>query len=137
MDNDQTKIYNYIIPGQAEQITGIINELLQILESVDHNISDIEFRLEIAAREMFANGIEYGCKSPDDQIVVEFWIEKDKIVLIVEDPGEGFNWQESNFEIEPVLDERGRGLKMINKVSDKIEFNEEGNLIKITFLGGK
>lgn len=129
--------YEYIIPGQAEEITGIINELLQVLEKVDHNISDIEFRLEIAAREMLANAIEYGCKDSSDQILIEFYVETDKIDLIVKDPGEGFNWEKLNFEIIPLLDERGRGLKMINKVSDQIDFNNKGNLIKITFLGGK
>lgn len=137
MGEYQAKKYEYIIPGQAEEIAGIINELLQKLEKVDHNISDIEFRLEIAAREMLANAIEYGCKDSSDQVLIEFYVEADKVVLIVEDSGEGFNWQELNYELVPVLDERGRGLKMINKVSDQIEFNNKGNLIKITFLGGK
>lgn len=137
MGEYQVKKYEYIIPGQAEEITGIINELLQKLEKVDHNISDIEFRLEITAREMLANAIEYGCKDSSDQVLIEFYIEADKVVLIVEDPGEGFDWQELNYELVSVLDERGRGLKMINKVSDQIEFNNKGNLIKITFLGGK
>lgn len=137
MGNDQAKKYNYVIQGQAEQITKIINELLKRLNQVDINIPDIKFRLEIAAREMLANAIEYGCQVTEDQIAVQFEIIKNKIVLIVEDPGEGFDWKNHNFKIEPVLDERGRGLKMINEVSDKIEFNNKGNLIKVTFLGGE
>ncbi|MFW5795038.1 MAG: ATP-binding protein [Bacillota bacterium] len=101
------------------------------------NILDLEFRLEIAVRKMLANAIEYGCQVTEDQITVQFDIAKNKIALIVGDPGEGFDWENHNFKIEPVLDERGRGLKMINEVSDKIEFNNKDNLIKITFLGGK
>lgn len=129
--------FEYQLPAQADKITELIQKLMKCLNNFNHNIPDVEFRMEIAAREMLANAIEYGCKSTIDQILIKLYLEKDKIFLIVKDPGEGFNWQECNFEIQPVLNERGRGLKMINEVADEIEFNTKGNLIKITFLGGK
>ncbi|MBF8437333.1 ATP-binding protein [Halanaerobiaceae bacterium Z-7014] len=140
MDNaadNLIKKYNFTLTAQANKINEIINELLKVVNNTDHSIPDIEFRLEIAAREILANAIEYGCKDHNDEIEILFSIEQNKIVLSVIDPGEGFNWQERSFEIVPVLDERGRGLKMINKVSDEMDFNDKGNQIKITFLGGK
>lgn len=137
MENNKIKEYEYIMPGQANKITEIINKLVDLTIETDHNVPDIDFRLEIAAREMLANAIEYGCKDHNDEIEILFSIEQNKIELSVKDPGEGFNWQEHSFEIVPVLDERGRGLKMINKVSDEMDFNDKGNQIKITFLGGK
>lgn len=128
--------YNYKIPAQASKITDIIKELICCIRKFDHKISDLEFRFEIAAREMLANAIEHGCDSKDDDVIIVLNLKYEEISLTVKDPGDGFHWQDYNYEIEPVLDERGRGLKMIKQVSDDIVFNHKGNIIKITFNGG-
>ena len=129
------------IKCSADEISPLLEEVFLELDNSVENSSEIMFRLELAAREMLANAIEHGCalafrdveNSKDLRIKIELIINLEKLVFTVEDPGPGFDWE--NFELDemPKFEEKGRGLKMINQVSDQIRFNQAGNKIAAVF----
>ena len=62
-------------------------------------------------------------------------IEKEKIVFTVSDEGEGFDFTQLP---DPTLPEniekpQGRGIFLMNHLSDGVVFEEPGNKVKITF----
>ncbi|MFP4021604.1 MAG: ATP-binding protein, partial [Halanaerobium sp.] len=132
--------YKFNISPCADEIGGLLKKVLAKIKNKGENSSELEFKVELSLREMLANAIEHGCKkrSDDDltedlEIIIMLKIYADKISIQVQDPGSGFNWKDHNFKMGSNFEAKGRGLKMINKVADKIEFNQQGNIITVFF----
>jgi serine/threonine-protein kinase RsbW len=67
------------------------------------------------------------------RIRIGLFIGAEELIFKVEDPGPGFDWENYDLDKMPKFAEKGRGLKMINQVSDQIKFNQAGNKITACF----
>lgn len=134
---------SYQIEAEAEKITPLLEEVFAQLKTalpVEY-FAELEFDLEIAAREMLANAIEHGCSLAAAQnkvleeypVKIKLKLNAEELLFEVKDPGPGFEWENYDLKTMPEFSEKGRGLKMINNVADKIKFNQAGNLIKAYF----
>ena len=93
-------------------------------------------KILIATLEAVNNAIIHGNKSNKLKYVkIEFLLEKNKIEIKVEDEGPGFKPDEVPDPTKPENIEaiNGRGIFLMNKLADKIEFNKKGNCVKMTF----
>lgn len=73
----------------------------------------------------------------DRKVRVYLWVEPpSKVVLTIEDEGKGFDYNKILAKITPddIYQAFGRGLVMLDKVADNLNFNEKGNRITMTFL---
>lgn len=140
MQNSKLK-KDFKIECRADEISPLLEKVFSELEKSVENSSDIMFKLELAAREMLANAIEHGCAlaAENDEnldnlrIKIGLIISADELFFKVEDPGPGFDWKNYDLNKMPKFEEKGRGLKMINQVSDQIKFNSTGNKITAVF----
>ncbi len=136
---DLERKFLYKINCRAAQIAGLLNKIFTQIKQEIEESSEVEFKLEMAAREMLANAIEHGCSlaaenkeaNDDLKIEVELKLKKESLSFQVKDPGPGFDWESYDLTTMPRFEEKGRGLKMINKVADKMVFNQQGNIITI------
>ena len=132
---------NFKIGCRAAEISSLLVEVFSELDKLLNDAAEIKFMLELAAREMLANAIEHGCAlaaennagSENLKIKIKLLLETDELTFEVEDPGPGFDWENYNLDTMPKFEEKGRGLKMINQVSDQIKFNQAGNKIRACF----
>lgn len=134
------KTHKFNISPNSDKIGDLIKKILIIIGENIEDSSELEFKIELALRETLANAIEHGSKLAAEndldeelEIIIGLKIQPDKILIQVEDPGPGFNWEDCNLKMTPNFEEKGRGLKMINVVADKIEFNQQGNKITVVF----
>jgi len=80
--------------------------------------------------ETVANAMEHGNQlDPNKKVFVEIALTDEYMAAIVEDQGEGFNWQD---KLNDLLDlrgaqDRGRGVLMTNMFCDRFFYNEKGN----------
>ncbi len=118
---------------KSDAISPTIASIKEFIFQVDSAIDDLDFRLEMTAREMLANAVEHGCNDPDKFVDIIIYASKSEVILQVRDPGPGFNWEDIEWDNMPVLSEKGRGLCMIKKAVDRVEFNDPGNEITIYF----
>ncbi|MGM0602081.1 MAG: ATP-binding protein [Bacillota bacterium] len=125
----------FLIGGSTESISEVIENILLLLKEKNLQIEDMDFRIELVLREMIANAVEHGCDKNNDfsQIKIKLEIKKNQISISVKDQGDGFEWQKRDLETLPIFAENGRGLIIINKTADRIEFNDCGNKIKVHF----
>lgn len=94
-----------------------------------------QFRLCTVVAEAVANAMLYGNDGdPARRVSIDVRLTEDTIVIAVADEGAGFN-----HTIIPLptgdaslADTRGRGLFMIHRLSDAVEFNTQGNTIWMT-----
>jgi anti-sigma regulatory factor (Ser/Thr protein kinase) len=93
------------------------------------------FRLCTVVAEAVANAMLYGnAGDPARRVTIEVEVGPDWLVIAVSDEGDGFNHQvvPLPFGEESLEATRGRGLFMIHRLADRVEFNERGNTIWMT-----
>ena len=102
--------------------------------NIDH---DVYGNLLIATLEAANNAITHGNKlNARKQVELVFTVEKDKILLTVKDEGHGFDYNNIPDPTAPENLENmsGRGVFLMSKLSDKIEFEENGSFVRMTFF---
>lgn len=97
-----------------------------------HATQTIRFRLRVVLSEALSNAILRGnCEDCSKSVEVRAELVPDSIRVYVTDEGPGFDPSTIPEPIHPAqLDEaRGRGLFLIRKLVDAVQFNEQGNSI--------
>lgn len=93
---------------------------------------DLNFRVGVT--EALANAVLYGNKSDPRKIVsVEISLDPEKVVIHVADQGNGFDPRSVRDPTEPenLHATGGRGLFLIRKLMDEIEYNDRGNAVRM------
>jgi serine/threonine-protein kinase RsbW len=118
-------------------------ENLRLVESFIDEISeiialkeDIYGNVLIATLEAVNNAIVHGNKKNEDlDVFIEFVNNADGLFLTVKDQGKGFDYKNVPDPTSPENIEKvnGRGIFLMEKLSDKIEFNNQGSEVRLTF----
>jgi anti-sigma regulatory factor (Ser/Thr protein kinase) len=118
-------------------------ENLRLVEKFVDDISeglllheDIYGNVLIATLEAVNNAIVHGNKKNEKlDVDIEFITIKDDLMLIVEDQGKGFDYKNIPDPTSPENIEKinGRGVFLMEKLSDHIEFENNGSKVKLTF----
>lgn len=91
-----------------------------------------EFCLLLGLREALANAILHGAREDTaKEIWLEVTITPEMATIIVEDPGDGFDWREQPLEPPPPDATRGRGLAILRNCFETMRFNARGNRIQL------
>jgi serine/threonine-protein kinase RsbW len=93
---------------------------------------DLNFRVGVT--EALANAVMYGNNNdPRKTVRVEVLLDPERIVIHVADQGNGFDPQSVRDPTHPdnLHATGGRGLFLIRKLMDEIEFNERGNALRM------
>ena len=125
----------------------IITSKTDNLHLVEKLVDDFSARLSIdeelygnlliAALEATNNAITHGNKLDETKDVEISLTKKDeKILLIVKDQGNGFDYKNLPDPTSPenIENMSGRGVFLMSRLSDKIKFENNGSLVKMTFL---
>jgi len=102
--------------------------------NIDH---DVYGNILIAALEAANNAITHGNKlNEKKQVEIIFSKDDEKILLTVKDEGFGFDYQDIPDPTSPENLENmsGRGVFLMSKLSDEIEFEKNGSLVRMTFF---
>lgn len=108
----------------------------KILKSLNHyNVDDKQaFNIKLCAEEAVRNAIVHGNHSDKKlSVKVTYWVDGNNVNIEVEDEGKGFDLNQIP---DPtvggnILKGSGRGVYLIKKLMDSVEFNEAGNKIKL------
>ncbi len=122
-----------LVESIPSAVADVCRQILSKLEYYSFSKEDI-FAVHLALEEAFSNAITHGNKMDSTkQIRINYSLDQEKIGISVEDQGSGF-------EPEGVPDPRfgkklfepdGRGLLLMKAYMDVIEFNEQGNAVRM------
>jgi len=93
-------------------------------------------KILVATLEAVNNAITHGNKANPEKIVdVEIIYEKDQMLVKVTDEGPGFDPSTIPDPTKPenIEELSGRGVFLMSKLADAINFNEKGNSVTMTF----
>ena len=105
--------------------------------STEYNISaDIYGNILIAALEAANNAILHGNKLDESKNVdIQVKIENHKLKIKIDDEGNGFDYKNVPDPTAPenIENVNGRGIFLMEKLSDKIEFSRNGATVELEF----
>ena len=99
-----------------------------------NNLSKEYFnRLYLCVSEAIINAIKHGNRNDlNKKVIIKISCLTHEMEVLIEDEGEGFNRSilQNPTTTENIRKESGRGIFIIENLTDKIEFNEKGNRIQ-------
>jgi len=123
------------IPSLVENIRIIESFIDNAREKFNIN-DDIYGNIMISVTECVSNAIIHGNKGDKRKVVnIELRFLEDQIRFIIEDQGEGFNFQTLKDPTAPehINKPGGRGVFIMKHLSDEVEFEDEGRTTILTF----
>jgi|SRR5579863_1186520 len=128
-----------VIPADVaaiEKVSAAVNELL-----VDKKwpVEEV-MKVELALQEALANAIRHGCRNDAGKLVdCRVTLSAGEVVIVVHDPGPGFDVKgvADPLEVANLFKRGGRGVFLIHRLMDSVEFSDGGRQVKMRKrLGG-
>ncbi len=97
---------------------------------------DIYGNIMIAVTEAVNNAIKHGNSGNKSKIVyLTLYLEESLIKFIVQDEGNGFNYENLQDPTAPGNLEKpgGRGIFLMKHLSDEVEFKKNGSIVELSF----
>jgi serine/threonine-protein kinase RsbW len=123
------------LPSKLENLR-TVEKLIDDVSSENNIGSDIYGNILIAALEAANNAILHGNKLDESkEVKIEISILDQTLTLIVEDQGPGFDFNNIPDPTAPenIENVNGRGVFLMEKLSDKIDFDNNGAKVKLEF----
>jgi serine/threonine-protein kinase RsbW len=119
-------------------VRGLINEMMNCIEKWNRLDEDEYYEFRLVLNELISNGIFHGNKGFCDKnvnVAIEE-VNSTTLDIFIKDEGEGFDYKHicRNYikSDNLKLSEGGRGLMLVKALCSKIQFDGNGNQIKIT-----
>ena len=108
----------------------VISDILKDMNFAE----DIQEQVNLAVIEAGTNAIKHGNKEhPDKRATFQFIVGEEKLTIVIEDEGPGFERQEVADPLDPanLLKSSGRGLFLMEACMDSVTYEAEGRIIKM------
>lgn len=122
--------------GSSINNLSIVENAIDIVTSQAGVNQDNYGKILVSTLEAVNNAIIHGNRSDLNKFVeVEILLKNDIIQITISDEGKGFKPENVPDPTMPQNIEsiNGRGVFLMSKLADKIEFNNKGNSVKLTF----
>ncbi len=121
------------IPSEVALVNETIMQILDTAKLIGFiKNKDLESNLRLVYTEAIVNAIVHGNKSDKSKKVkIDVTISYDKIEVIIEDMGEGFDYEKINNPLDEdnLLKSSGRGIYLIKAIMDEVKFEKNGSKI--------
>ena len=125
------------LDGCIDAIPPFVDETMKIVESMGCAAGK-EREVEVALTEALANAVQHGCKN-DPSKKVEVCVACDearKLLLIIRDPGQGFDPASIPSPVvgQNLFATHGRGVFLINQLVDEVHYEKGGTEIHMKIV---
>ncbi|MGH7577347.1 MAG: ATP-binding protein [Longimicrobiales bacterium] len=129
--------YTLELPNDLQVIERSVEYLMERGGELGFNHDRLRLNLRVGVSEALANAMLYGnCRDPGKRVLLEARLSPAAITIRVTDEGCGFDPDRLDDPTLPANRWRvgGRGIFLIRKLMDRVEFNERGNSIEMMLL---
>jgi serine/threonine-protein kinase RsbW len=115
---------------------GIVENMIDTITKETGINKDNYGKIMVSTMEAVNNAIIHGNKSNEEKSVyIEFLLKNNILKITITDQGNGFTPDKIPDPTKPENIEgiNGRGVFLMKKLADEIEFNKKGNSVKMTF----
>lgn len=129
--------YRLELPNDLQVIERSVDYLMERGGEVGFHPDRLRFNFRVGLTEALANAMLNGNESdPEKRVWLEADLTSDVITIRVTDEGQGFDPLKVADPTLPANRRRvgGRGIFLIRKLMDEVEFNEQGNSITMVLF---
>jgi serine/threonine-protein kinase RsbW len=125
------------LPNDLRAIERSVDYLIERAQEIGFNHERLRLNLRVGLTEALANAMLYGnCRDPRKRVRLEAQVSAAACTVRVTDEGRGFN---PEAVLDPTLPRNrtrsgGRGIFLIKKLMDRVEFNDRGNSITMVLF---
>jgi len=124
---------NISFPAALSYVDRAADETKKFLSSL--GLERYAFNVVLGLREAMNNAVMSGCNQNQTKtITYHLQYGNDRLIMTVEDEGDGFDWQQYLGKEPPAHAESGRGLPIMEEYFEMIWFNEKGNKVVLVKL---
>lgn len=88
------------------------------------------FKVELLVREALTNAVVHGSHTdPGKQVRCALRLKRGRMLILVEDQGNGFDWRAVRNRPDPSRDSSGRGVGILFTYADRVRYNNKGNAV--------
>ena len=127
------EMIEFELPSDLTLMNGVLQYLLERVAKLGV-IAPEKSNLFIALDEAFVNAVKHGNKNDPTKLVrVGAELSPKEACFTIEDEGEGFDVQTIPDPCDPanLFKSSGRGVLLIYNIMDEVEYNEQGNRVKM------
>ncbi len=128
---DQSQGFHAVVPTCTASIREIQDRLAELLDDLEYADRD-RFSVQLAVEEALVNALKHGNRRDVDRsIEVHCRVGAEVIRVEIVDEGDGFDPSEveSSCEEGNILTPHGRGLDLMRRFMDRVEFCGVGNRV--------
>jgi serine/threonine-protein kinase RsbW len=125
------------LPNDLRVIERAVNYLIDRGQEIGFNQDRLRLNLRVGLTEALANAMLYGnSRDPRKRVRVDAQVAEGVLTIRVTDEGRGFDPAAVSDPTLPRNRKRagGRGIFLIRKLMDRVEFNESGNSITMVLF---
>ena len=125
------------LPNDLRVIDRAVSYLIDRGQEIGFNQDRLRLNLRVGLTEALANAMLYGnSRDPRKRVRVDAQVAEGVLTIRVTDEGRGFNPAAVSDPTLPRNRKRagGRGIFLIKKLMDQVEFNESGNSITMVLF---
>jgi serine/threonine-protein kinase RsbW len=126
------------LPNDLRAIERSVAYLLERGREIGFDERRLRLNLRVGVTEALANAMLYGnCRDPRKRVRLEAKFSPDEIIVEITDEGRGFDPSRVGDPTLPANRVRpgGRGIFLIQKLMDRVEYNERGNSVRMVLRG--
>ena len=132
-DSDSLKLkLDMEFPADREHVTDIVDGVMKMVRAMDCACGH-EQEIELALQEALANAVVHGAENdPEKKVCCKVACDEGRgMLIVVSDPGDGFDPTKvaDPLRAENLYSSHGRGIFLINRLMDQVEFRRGGTEI--------
>jgi len=128
------EVFSISLPSKFESISPCIQNAVEQLDKLSILNDQEKFDIKLALEEAITNSIKHGNKQqPDLYVKVDMHLDDGQLIMTVKDQGEGFDYLHvpNPREKDRLLNTSGRGVFLIRKIMDSVEYSDAGREVKM------
>ena len=121
------------LPSSMQHVYLLDVVVSEILRDTDF-AEEVREQINLAAIEAGTNAIKHGNKEdPHKRAIILFYLDADKLTIVIEDEGDGFTRKEVADPLDPenLLKSSGRGIFLMEAYMDSVTYEADGTIIKM------
>lgn len=114
-----------------KNIDRVCDETICFLKDALEDIDTHLFPINLVIREGLTNAVRHGnAYNPAKKVKFELCIVKNEMIkMMIEDEGEGFNWEKQKSKVLSDDQDHGRGIIIMETYFTRYSYNEKGNIL--------
>jgi len=118
------------LPADLQAVEGFFVEFRRRSRTLLNRVNC--FAAELLVREALTNAVVHGCHTdPRKQVRCLLRLKGRRLLIAVDDDGEGFDWRAAWSRSAALADCSGRGIELLRTYASHVRYNDRGNAVTI------